>query len=189
MRNHLDISDRVAVVIGATSGIGRMLAIGLAEHGATVVPSGRRADRLAGVCAELEDAGRPTLRQTADVRERASIDALRNAVLNRFGRVDIVINAAAYTVKRPTASISEAEWSGLLNTDLTACSGCVIHEPLKDSGRGRLSTSHARIVLAFHGVAATVAKAGVLADGASPASGPRDGISVNTIAPACSRPS
>jgi NAD(P)-dependent dehydrogenase (short-subunit alcohol dehydrogenase family) len=188
MRNHLDISDRVAVVIGATSGIGRMLAIGLAEHGATVVPSGRRADRLAGVCAELEAAGRPTLRQTADVRERASIDALRNAVLNRFGRVDIVINAAAYTVKRPTASISEAEWSGLLNTDLTGvlrvCQS--FHEPLKDSGRGRVvNIASLGSFLAFHEVAAyCAAKAGVLSLTRSLAcEWARDGISVNAIAP------
>src|SRR5579883_2127146 len=77
MPNRLDISKRIAVVIGGTSGIGRALVLGLAEHGATVVPSGRREDRIAEVCAAIEAAGGTTLRHAADVNSRASLDALR----------------------------------------------------------------------------------------------------------------
>ena len=113
------ITGRVAVVIGATSGLGRALAIGLAEHGATVVPAGRRQDRLAEVCRELEAAGSRTLCRKADIQDRGSIDALRDAVLNEFGRVDAVVNAAGATLKQPTATMSEEDWSGLLNTNLT----------------------------------------------------------------------
>ena len=97
MPGRLDISNRVAVVIGGTSGIGRALAMGLAEHGADVVPTGRRADRLEDVCREIADLGRTTIRQVADVSSRASIDNLRDAVLKQFGRVDILVNAAGYT--------------------------------------------------------------------------------------------
>src|SRR5262245_46280965 len=82
MSNCVDLTNRVAVVIGATSGIGVTLAKGLAEHGAAVVPTGRRKDRLAEVCRDIEAAGGRTLCQVADVQERSSIDTIRDAVLD-----------------------------------------------------------------------------------------------------------
>src|SRR5215472_12271109 len=81
MRSPLDISGRVAVVIGGSSGIGRVLAVGLAEHGAIVVPSGRRPGHVEEACREIEAAGSQTLAQTVNVQYRASIDSLRDAVL------------------------------------------------------------------------------------------------------------
>src|ERR1051326_1304340 len=89
MPSCLDLTNRVAVVIGATSGLGRAIAIGFAEHGADVVPAGRRRENLEEVCREIEAIGRRTLFCPADVRDRASLDALRDAALERFGRVDI----------------------------------------------------------------------------------------------------
>src|SRR5437868_5501436 len=70
MRSCLDLTERVAVVIGATSGIGRAIAIGLAEHGADVVPTGRRKPCVEAACAAIETAGRRTLAMTADVTDR-----------------------------------------------------------------------------------------------------------------------
>ena len=96
---HLDVSGRVAVIIGGTSGLGRALAIGLAEAGAVVVPSGRRremVDQVAGLVVQ-------ELRQTVDVSDRGSIDALRDAVLARYGHVHVLINAAGRTSKKPDA--------------------------------------------------------------------------------------
>ncbi len=119
MANCFDLTDRVAVVMGATSGIGRSLAIGLAEHGATVIPTGRREDRIQEVCREIEAAGRSTMCHTADVGDRASIDAFRDAVLKQFGRVDILLNAAGVTFKQPTLTVTEEQWSSLMDTDLT----------------------------------------------------------------------
>src|SRR5439155_12381380 len=97
MANCFDLTNRVAVVMGATSGIGRSLAIGLAEHGATVVPTGRREDRLREICGEIEAAGSKTICKTADVCDRGTIDQFRDTVLAEFGRVDILLNAAAIT--------------------------------------------------------------------------------------------
>src|SRR5262245_57918658 len=119
MPNCLDISNRVAVVIGATSGIGKALAFGLAEHGALVIPTGRREDRLEEVCREIEAKGGRTFCQATNVKVRSSIDAFRDAVLQRFERVEILVNAAGYTMKQPATNITEEEWSGLLNTNLT----------------------------------------------------------------------
>src|SRR5579863_10438444 len=105
--NFCDLTDRVAVVIGATSGIGRELAVGLAEAGADVVPTGRRAQMLHEVCAAIRDVGVRTLQVTCDVSSRAEIDALRDAVLKNFARIDILVNAAGVTVKKPSLDVSE----------------------------------------------------------------------------------
>src|SRR5436190_6007763 len=99
MANLFDLSDRVAVVMGATSGIGRTLAVGLAEHGATVIPTGRRSERLDEVCREIESKGGKTLRQTADVANCSSSDALRDYVMKHFSRVDILLNSGGLSFK------------------------------------------------------------------------------------------
>ena len=188
MTNRLDISNRVAVVIGGTSGIGRTLAVGLAEHGATVIPSGRRADRLDDVCREIEGFGKGTLRQTADVNLRSSIDALRDAVLERFGHVDILVNAAGYTMKQPSREIAEEQWASLINTNLTGvlrtCQS--FYEPLKLSGRGRIvNIASLGSFLAFHEVAAYCAsKSAVLSLTKNlGCEWAKDGICVNAIVP------
>jgi NAD(P)-dependent dehydrogenase (short-subunit alcohol dehydrogenase family) len=188
MKTSLDLSNRVAVVIGATSGIGRAIAIGFAQHGADVVPTGRRREQLDAVCREIEATGARTLCQTSDVSDRQSIDALRDAVLERFGRVDILVNAAGYTQRKPTAAVCEEQWSSMLDTNLTgglrACQS--FYEALKASGRGRIiNIVSLGSMLAFHEVAAYCAsKTALLSLTRSLAcEWARDGISVNAIAP------
>ncbi|HEX4998061.1 MAG TPA: SDR family oxidoreductase [Terriglobia bacterium] len=188
MANILDITNRVAVVIGSTSGIGRALALGLAGHGATVIPSGRREDRVAAVCREIEQLGVPTLAHTVDVGSRASIDALRDAVLEKFGRVDILVNAAGVTFRQASAEVDEGRWAALMDTNvngtLRACQS--FFEPLKRSGRGRvINIASLGSYLAFHEVAAYCAsKTAVLSLTRSlGCEWARDGVSVNAIAP------
>lgn len=188
MRSRLDLSDRVAVVVGATSGLGRALAVGLAEHGAHVVPTGRREKHLEEACREVEAVGVRTLRQPSDVRDRRSIELLRDAVLEQFGRVDILVNAAGYTFKQATATMPEQMWSCLIDTNLNgALRACqVFYEPLKSSGSGRIiNLASLGSFLAFHQVAAYCAsKAGLLSLTRSLAcEWARDGICVNAIAP------
>lgn len=108
-----DLTGRVAVVIGGTSGLGLAMARGLAQAGADVVPVGRRGVLVDPVCAMIESLGRRTLRHPADATSRASLEALRDAVLGRLGRVDILLNAAGRTLKKPTVDVTEAEWSGI----------------------------------------------------------------------------
>ena len=96
-----DLSGRVAVVIGGTSGIGRTLALGLAQAGAHVVATGRRSKLVDEVSSEIEKLGRKTLRRPTDAASRESIDRLRDAVIREFSRVDILLNAAGQTFRRP----------------------------------------------------------------------------------------
>ena len=188
MPNLLDLTDRVAVVIGATSGIGRAIALGLAQHGGHVVPTGRRRQQLEAVCSEIEGAGRRTLCQPSDVTDQQSLESLRDAVLHEFGRVDILVNAAGYTFKQATAEVSLAQWSCLMQTNLDgALRACqCFYEPLKASGRGRIiNIASLGSYLAFHEVAAYCAsKSALLSLTRSLAcEWARDGISVNAIAP------
>ena len=104
-----DLKSRVAVVIGGTTGLGHAIAIGLAEAGADVVPSSRRPAQVEQVTAEIEALGRRSLRVTSDVLNRASIQALHDAVLKEFGKVDILVNAAGITSMSPTLEADEAD--------------------------------------------------------------------------------
>jgi NAD(P)-dependent dehydrogenase (short-subunit alcohol dehydrogenase family) len=188
MSSCFDLTGRVAVVIGGTTGIGRALSVGLAEHGAAVVPSSRRLECVQAVCREIEASGYTALAHTVDVRDRGSIGALREAVLQRFGAIDILVNAAGYTFKQPTAQITEEEWSCLMDTNLTgalrACQS--FYEALKHTGRGRvINVASLGSFLAFHQVAAYCAsKTGLLSLTRSLAcEWAPDAICVNAIAP------
>jgi NAD(P)-dependent dehydrogenase (short-subunit alcohol dehydrogenase family) len=114
-----DLNGRVAVVIGGTSGIGRAIALGLAEAGADVIPTGRRADLVDTAATEIEALGRRTLRVASDVSDRASLQALLDASVGTFGAVDIMVNCAGRTKRTPTLEVPDEEWQGILETNLT----------------------------------------------------------------------
>src|SRR3954469_14553760 len=81
-----DLSGRVAVVTGGTTGLGHAIALGLAEAGADVVASSRRREQVDQVAQKIEKQGRRTLRATSDVLDRASVQALHNVVIKEFGK-------------------------------------------------------------------------------------------------------
>jgi NAD(P)-dependent dehydrogenase (short-subunit alcohol dehydrogenase family) len=183
-----DLTGRVAVVMGGTSGIGRAIASGLAASGADVVATGRREANVKEVAAEIEKTGRRTLRLTVDAASRASIDALRDAVLKEIGSVDILVNSAGQIFRKPTINITESEWNGLMDVNLTgtlrACQS--FYEPLVSSGKGRVVNiaSLNSFVSFFEVTAYAASKAGVLGLTRSLAvEWAQKGINVNAIAP------
>src|ERR1044071_227238 len=97
-----DLSGRTAVVVGGTSGIGRTLALGLADAGADVIATGRRAQLVEEVSKEIEQRGRRTVAMTSDVGDMASLERLRDACLQTFGKIDILLPVAGVTKKSPT---------------------------------------------------------------------------------------
>jgi NAD(P)-dependent dehydrogenase (short-subunit alcohol dehydrogenase family) len=115
----LSLEGKVAVVTGGTSGIGRALSLGLAEAGADVIATARRQQQVDETAHEIEARGRETLRLSSDVCDRASLDKLLAATLEKFGKVDILINCAGKIKRTPTLSVSEEEWDDILNTNLT----------------------------------------------------------------------
>jgi NAD(P)-dependent dehydrogenase (short-subunit alcohol dehydrogenase family) len=187
-KNITDLTGRVAVVIGGTSGLGKAIAIGLAESGADVVPSGRRKEMAEEVCSQIEKLGRRTLRHAVDVTSRPSIDALRDAVIEQFGRADILVNAAGRTFRMQAKDIPEGDWNAVFDTNLTgmlrACQA--FYEPLKASGHGKVVNiaSLASFVAWYDVVAYNASKMGVLSLTQTLAiEWARDKINVNAIAP------
>jgi NAD(P)-dependent dehydrogenase (short-subunit alcohol dehydrogenase family) len=114
-----DLSNRLAVVVGGTSGIGRAIALGLAEAGADVVVSGRRPANVDSVAAEIESRGRRTLRVPADVANTAELERVKDACVEAFGRLDIMVYAAGTTKRVPTLDMSEDDWTRVMDTNLT----------------------------------------------------------------------
>jgi NAD(P)-dependent dehydrogenase (short-subunit alcohol dehydrogenase family) len=184
----LSLEDRVAVVIGGTSGIGAVLARGLAEAGAAVVPTSRRAEQVDASAAAIEALGRKTLRVTSDVTDRASLERLLMTTLSAFGKVDILVNCAGRTKRTATLDLPEREWNEILDTNLTgtlrACQ--VFGKTMLERGYGRIINiaSLTSFVALLEVAAYGVSKAGVVALTKSLAIewGPR-GVCVNAIAP------
>ena len=114
-----DLNGRTAVVVGGTTGIGRAIALGLADAGADVVATGRRQSAVDEAADLIERRGRPTLRVAADVGDAASLGALRDAVLAAFTHVDVVVAAAGITKRVPTLEMAESDWSAILDTNVT----------------------------------------------------------------------
>jgi NAD(P)-dependent dehydrogenase (short-subunit alcohol dehydrogenase family) len=135
-----DLSGKAAVVVGGTTGIGRALSLGLADAGADVVASSRRAEQVEKIAAEIESRRRKTMRLTSDVKDRASLVVLRDTVLKEFGKVDILVNCAGTTKRTPTLTVSEKEWNEILDTNLNGTlRGCqVFGESMLKRGYGRI---------------------------------------------------
>ena len=115
----LDLQGKIAVVVGGSSGIGRTIALGLAEGGADVVASARRMELVNTLADEIEKLGRKSLRVTCDVADRGSLENLLEACLEAFGKVDILVNAAGITKRAPTLDYPEQDWNRIIDTNLT----------------------------------------------------------------------
>jgi NAD(P)-dependent dehydrogenase (short-subunit alcohol dehydrogenase family) len=183
-----DLSGRVAVVVGGTSGIGRTLAIGLAEAGADVVVTARREALVDEAATTIEAMGRRTLRMVADVADEASLARVRDSCLAELGAVDIMLVAAGTTKRVPTLEMDEADWHRIIETNITgtmrACR--VFGAPMVARGRGRIITiGSLSSFVGLQEVAAYVASKSAVAGltRALAVEWAPHGVTVNSIAP------
>jgi NAD(P)-dependent dehydrogenase (short-subunit alcohol dehydrogenase family) len=183
-----DLSGRTAVVVGGTTGIGRALALGLADAGADVVATGRRQAIVDEVAAAIEARGRRSLRVAADVGDAASLGAFRDTCLSALGAIDIVVAAAGVTKRVATLDMTEHDWNQILDTNLTGMMRTyqTFAPAMIARGKGRLIGigSIACFVGLMEVTAYTASKAAVAGlTRALAVEWARHGITVNAIAP------
>lgn len=186
--SQLDLSGKTAVVVGGTSGIGLAIAKGLSAAGANLVTSGRRGELARSVAADVERAGGKALGHAVDVTSRESLQELLEAATKKFGSVEILVNSAGTTKRNPTLDVSDAEWNGIMETNLTgtlrACQ--VFGRHMIERGYGRIINiaSLSSFVALFEVAAYSASKAAVASLTKSLAlEWSKHGVCVNAIAP------
>src|SRR5258708_7375352 len=112
------IQGKVVVITGASSGIGETTARHLAGRGAKVVLGARRTDRLAAIVADIERSIGEAVAKTTDVTKRADVEALVQAALQRFGRVDVMVNNAGLMATSPIAKVLVEEWERMVDINI-----------------------------------------------------------------------
>jgi NAD(P)-dependent dehydrogenase (short-subunit alcohol dehydrogenase family) len=118
--NRNDLTGRVALVLGGTTGIGRSISHGLAAAGAAVVPSGRRPEMVEKAAAEIRGYGRETIEHPCDATDLDALERLLDAIQQKFQRIDILVNSAGAYVRKPAFDISPEEWDHIEGTNLKA---------------------------------------------------------------------
>jgi 3-oxoacyl-[acyl-carrier protein] reductase len=133
------LEGRVALVTGASRGIGRSIALALAARGATVV-AGARDDHAREVVEEISRGGGRAEAVTMDVTDRAQVEAVTAATLQRSGRIDVLVNNAGTTRDNLVVRMKREDWDTVLATNLTAAFTCtqVVLKPMLKQRHGRI---------------------------------------------------
>lgn len=119
------LKDKVALVTGASQGIGRLTALALAEAGAQVAAAARNAEKLNAVVAEIAAAGGQALAVPMDVADPEQIKAGFKLALEKFGKLDILVNNAAVTRDALALRMKPDDWDAVLRTNLTGAHLCI----------------------------------------------------------------
>lgn len=136
----IDLTGRVAIVTGASSGIGEAIAEAFGSAGATVVLAARRAERLRAVTARIAAGGGTAIDVPVDVTREEDVVRLFETAMARFGRVDILINNAGIADATPTDALSLTRWREVIDTNLTSAFLCAREalKIMKPQRRGRI---------------------------------------------------
>jgi 2-deoxy-D-gluconate 3-dehydrogenase len=134
-----DLSGRVAIVTGGNGGIGLGMARGLASNGATVIVAGRNAEKSAAAVMKLAGFGATAAAIEADVSGESSVNNLVASTVERFGRVDIIVNNAGTNVRKEPQDLTLAEWHMIMDTNLTSAflTAKAAYPHMKAQGRGK----------------------------------------------------
>ena len=136
-----DLSDRVAVVTGGSRGIGLAIAEGLARAGAAVVIGNRTEAQGREAAARLREKSLIAEAVSVDVSERESVRKMVSAVLNRFEKIDILVNSAALIVRKPIEDVTDEEWDSLVDTNLKGIFICC-----QEAGRHMIERKQGKII-------------------------------------------
>jgi NAD(P)-dependent dehydrogenase (short-subunit alcohol dehydrogenase family) len=160
-----DLSGRVVLVTGGSQGIGFAIAEGLAAAGARVLIANRRAEQGQAAAAALVAKGLEAAALAADVSLRPAVERLVAAVLQRHGRIDVLVNSAARIVRKPIEDVTDEDWDGLMSVNLRGLFLCcqVVGRQMMRQGGGKIVNIASNIVqpLQPHRGLYAITKAGV----------------------------
>lgn len=136
----LSLDGKKALVFGGTSGIGRSIALGLAEAGADVVAVSRRAEEVAKTAAEIRALGRATLEMTADITKREDVQKVADRMAAEMKRIDILVNSAGATKRAPSLDFADEDWDRILDINLkgTWLTCQIVGRVMRDQNYGRI---------------------------------------------------
>ena len=118
--NLFDLTDKIAVITGASRGLGRAMAVGMAQAGATIVAIGRDHKALSETVGEISKINGTAKVYSVDVCNAQAVHKMVDEVIEKFGRIDILVNNAGISAMKKTTEISQAEWHQVIDTNLNS---------------------------------------------------------------------
>jgi len=136
----LSLEGKHALVFGGTSGLGKSIALGLAQAGADVVPVGRRAEEAKRTAWEIKATGKATIEITGDITDRSQIQAVIDRMLQQMGRIDILVNSAGMTKRVPSLEVEDSLWNQIIEINLKGVwNTCqMVGRVMKEQNYGRI---------------------------------------------------
>lgn len=183
-----DLTGQVAIVTGASRGLGQQFGRALANAGADLVVTSRHVDSLAPFCGEIQSLGKAAVAVELDLRDQASISQFAKRAIAAFGKVDVLVNNAGCNVRKPALEVTWDDWNTVLDTNLrgTFFVAQAIGRHMIERQRGRvINIGSVTSVMGYAGLAPYCASRGgvkqltmSLADDWGP-----HGVTVNCLAP------
>ncbi|MFH1717145.1 MAG: glucose 1-dehydrogenase [Planctomycetota bacterium] len=188
MQDLFDLSGKVAIVTGASRGLGQYFCRALAKAGADLVITSRTLSSLAEFQREIESLGRKALPVEVDVLSQSDIENMVKAAVKEYGKIDILVNNAGLNIRSPSADFSWADWDTVLDTNLKGnffCAQAVAKEMIKRNYGRIINMGSCTCVFGMEGIAPyTASRGGVLLMTRSlAAEWGKFGVTVNVLAP------
>jgi len=188
MKDLFDLSGKVAIVTGASRGLGQYFATALAKAGADLVITSRKFSALNEFKREIESLGRKALPVQLDVLSQSDIENMVRLAVKEYGKIDILVNNAGMNIRKPSAEVTQQDWDTVLDTNLKGsffCAQAAAKEMIKRKYGRIINIGSCTCVFGMEGIAAYSASRGAILSMTRTlaAEWGKYGITVNVLAP------